>query len=69
LTFAQYIVSAEEMYKPAVNDKAEDFSKVSVDSYPTVVIGVKFGSTFVDWADQSLVPNIVFFYFILSLFN
>ena len=27
-------------------------------SYPTVVIGVKFVSTFVDWGDQSLVPNI-----------
>ena len=26
--------------------------------YLMVVIGVKFVSTFVDWGDQSLVPNI-----------
>jgi hypothetical protein len=45
------------MYESTVNDKAEDFPKVAVDSYPTVVIGVKFVSTFVDWGDQSLVPN------------
>ena len=37
---------------------AEDFPKVAVDTYPTVVIGVKFVSTFVDWGDQSVVPNI-----------
>ena len=42
----------------AVNDNAEDFPKVDVDAYPTVVIGVTFVSTFVDWGDQSLVPNI-----------
>jgi hypothetical protein len=42
----------------AVNDNAEDFPKVAVDAYPIVVIGVKFVSTFVDWVDQSLVPNI-----------
>ena len=58
LTFAQYIVFTEEMYESAVNDNAEDFPKVAVDAYPTVVIGVKFVSTFVDWGDQSLVPNI-----------
>lgn len=46
------------MYESAVNDNAEDFPKVAVDAYPTVVIGVKFVSTFVDWGDQSLVPNI-----------
>ena len=46
------------MYKSAVNDNAEDFPKVAVDAYPTVVIGVKFVSNFVDWDDQSLVPNI-----------
>ena len=45
------------MYKSAVNDNAEDFPKVAVDAYPTVVIGL-FVSTFVDWGDQSLVPNI-----------
>jgi hypothetical protein len=28
------------------------------DAFPTVVIEVKFVSTFVDWGDQSLVPNI-----------
>ena len=39
-------------------DNAEDFPKVAVDAYPTVFIGVKFVSTFVDWGDQSLVPNI-----------
>ena len=44
------------MDKSAVN--SEDFPKFAVDAYPTVVIGVKFVSTFVDWGDQSLVPNI-----------
>ena len=39
MTFAQYIVFTEEMYKSAVNDNAEDFPKVAVDAYPTVVIG------------------------------
>ena len=58
MTFAQYIVFIEEMYESAVNDNAEDFPKVTVDAYSTVVIGVKFVSTFVDWGDQSLVPNI-----------
>ena len=47
MTFAQYIVFIEEMYESAVNDNAEDFPKVAVDLYPTVVIGVKFVSTFV----------------------
>ena len=42
----------------AVNDNAEDFPKVAVDAYPTVVIEVQFVSTFVDWGDQSLVLNI-----------
>ena len=46
------------MYESAVNDNAEDFPKVDVDPYPTVVIGVKFVSTFVERGDQSLVPNI-----------
>jgi hypothetical protein len=45
------------MYESAVND-AEDFPRVAVDAYPPVVIGVKFVSTFVDWGNQSLVPNI-----------
>jgi hypothetical protein len=36
------------MYKSAVNDNAEDFPKVAVEAFPTVVIGVKFVSTFVD---------------------
>ena len=58
MTFAQYIVFTSEMYESAVNDNAEDFPKAAVDSNPTVVIGVKFVSTFVDWGDQSLVPNI-----------
>ena len=58
LTFAQYIVFAEEMYDSGVNDNAEDFPKVAVDAYPTVVNGVKFVSTFVYWGDQSLFPNI-----------
>jgi hypothetical protein len=40
------------MYESAVNDYAEDFPKVAVDAYPTVVNGVKFVSTFVDWGDQ-----------------
>ena len=42
----------------AVNDNAEDLTKFAVDTYPTVVIGVEFVYTFVDWGDQSLVPNI-----------
>jgi hypothetical protein len=46
------------MYESAVNENTEDFPKVAVDAYPTVVIGVKCVSTFVDWGDQSLVPNI-----------
>ena len=46
------------MYKSADTDNAEDFPKVAVDAYPTFGIGVKFVSTFVDWGDQSLVPNI-----------
>ena len=58
MTFAQYIVFIEEMYKSAVNDNAEDFPKVTVDAYSTVVIGVKFVSTFVDWGDQYLFSNI-----------
>ena len=58
MTFAQYIVLTEEMYKCSVNVNAEDFLKVAVDSYPTVVTGVKLFSTFVDSGDQSLVPNI-----------
>ena len=33
------------MYESAVNDNAEDFSKVAVDAYRTVIIGVKFVST------------------------
>ena len=57
MTSAYYIVFTEEMYE-SVNDNAEDFPKFAVDAYPTVVIGVKFVSTFVDWGDQSLVPNI-----------
>ena len=32
--------------------------QVAVDAYPPVVIRVKFVSTFVDWGDQSFVPNI-----------
>ena len=58
MAFAQYIVFIEEMYKSAVNDNAQDFPKFAVDAYPKVVIGVKCVSTFVDWGDQSLVPNI-----------
>ena len=58
MTFAQYIVFIEEMHESAVNNNAEDFPKVTVDTYSTVVIGVKFVSTFVDWGDRALVPNI-----------
>ena len=58
LTCAQYIVFAEEIYESAVNDNAEDFPKVAVDSYPSVVIGVKCFYTFKDWGNQSLVTNI-----------
>ena len=38
LIFAQYVVFTDEMYKSAVNYNAEDFPKVAVDTYPTVVI-------------------------------
>ena len=41
-----------------VNDNAEDFPKVVVDAYPTVVNRVKFVSSSVDWGDQSLDPKI-----------
>ena len=58
MTFAQCTVFTEEMDEAAVNDYAEDFPKFAVDTYPMVVIGVKFVSTFMDWGDQSLVPNI-----------
>ena len=58
MTFAQYIVFIEEMYESAVNDNAEDSPNVAVGAYTTVVIGAKFVYTFVDWGDQSLVPNI-----------
>ena len=34
------------------------FPRLLLTIYPTVVIGVKFVSTFVKWGDQSLVPNI-----------
>jgi hypothetical protein len=43
------------MYVSTVNDNSEDFPKIT---YPTVIIGVEFVSTFVDWGDQSLVTNI-----------
>jgi hypothetical protein len=46
------------MYESAVNDNAEDFPKVAVDTYTTVVIRVKFVSTSVDWGDQALITNI-----------
>ena len=46
------------MYESEVNDNAEDSPRVAVDTYPTVFIGVKFVSTFLDWGDQSLIPNI-----------
>ena len=39
------------MYESAVNDNAEDFTKVAVEAYSTVVVGAKFVSTFVDWGD------------------
>ena len=58
MTFTQYIVFTEEMYESAVNENAEDFTKVTVDTYPTVVIRVKFVYTYVHWVEQSLVPNI-----------
>jgi hypothetical protein len=47
------------MYGSVVNDNVEDFPNIAVDEYPTVVIEVKCVSTFVDWGDQSLVPNII----------
>ena len=41
------------------NDNAEDFSIFPYRAaYSTVLIGGKFVSTFVDWGDQYLVPNI-----------
>ena len=49
----KYIVFTVEMY-----DNAEDFPKVAVDTYPTVVIRGKSVSTLVDWGDQVLVPSI-----------
>ena len=46
MTLAQYIVFIEEMYKSAVNDNAEGFPKVTVDAYPTVVIGSNLSPIF-----------------------
>ena len=46
------------MYESAVHDTTKHFPKVAVDAYRPVVIGVKFVSTFVDWGDRSLVPDI-----------
>jgi hypothetical protein len=63
LTFAQYIVFAEEMYKSTVNDNAEGFPKFAGDTYPLGVIGVTFVSTFVNSGDQSLVQ------WVLVVFN
>ena len=57
MTFAQYIVFTEELYKSSVNDNAEDFRKVTVVGYPLVDIEVKFVSTFVDLGDQSLIKE------------
>ena len=48
----------DEMYQSDANDKADDFPKVAAGAYLTVVIGVKFVSTFVNWGYQSLIPNI-----------
>jgi hypothetical protein len=43
-------VFAEETYESAVNDTVEDFfPEVTVDADSTVIVGVKFVSTFVDW--------------------
>ena len=58
MTFAQYIVFTDQMLKSAVNDTAKDFSEIAADAYSTVIIGVKFVSTFVDWGDQTLVPHL-----------
>ena len=58
MTFAQYIVFTDEMYKAAVNDKAEYFPKVAVDAYHPLVIGIKFVLTPIHKSDQSLVTNI-----------
>jgi hypothetical protein len=44
------------MLESAVDDTAEDFSEIAIDSL--VIIGVKCVSTFVDRGDQTLVPNI-----------
>ena len=42
MTFIHFLSENNIMSESAVNDNAEDFPKVAVDAYPTVVIGVKF---------------------------
>ena len=59
MTFARDIVFTEEMLESAVDDTAEVFSEIAVDTACTVIIRVQFVSSFVDWGDQNLFPNIV----------
>ena len=58
MTFAQDIVFTEEMSESSVDDTPGDFSEFSADPYSTVIIGVRFVFTFVDWVDWAVVPNI-----------
>ena len=75
MTFAQYIVFTEEMYESVVNYNAEDFTKVAVDAYPTVVIGVKLVSPLGKMPELRMMLksfsmanwNLLSVYFIISL--
>ena len=51
-------VFTEEMLESAVDDTAEDFPEVTVDVGSSVTTEVKFVSIYMDWGDQTLVPNI-----------
>ena len=57
LVFAYGIIVNQEVKKSCYNH-TDTFTEVAVDTEPSVVVRVKCISTFVDWANLSLVPNI-----------
>ena len=59
MTFAQYIVFAEEMYESDVNDNADVFPKDAVDAYPGSYWG-QICLHFVDWGDPSSVKEFMY---------
>ena len=57
MVFAYGIIVSQEVKGSAIYNHTDNFSEVAFDTDLSVVISVKFISTFVDWANQSLVPN------------